>query len=228
MDFIIDIVLFIIFAIFVIIGWKKGFFKSFMDLTSKIIAVVIARALGARLAPEIYSKYFEASAENSLVKYLDTAGASVTQQVQNALDSIPDKFSGFFELVGFDKQSAVTAVSMQINDSGSNLSTVLMSNVVSPVLTAIIRVLLFVAIFVVAVFVLKIVTKLLNKLSELPFFKQANSLFGLVFGAAEGIIVIGVICFIIKIFAGFIDNESFTTLVLNSRLVGLFELLLAA
>lgn len=223
MEYIIDIILAALLAVCLIVGWKRGFVKSLMDLASNLIAFILARVVSVQLAPQIFAQYFEQRAYSSLNRELASAGNSASSQVQSALDSIPESLNGFLGMLGVDKKSMASALSQKLEESGADIAEVLMNNIVSPVLTAIIKLLVFVAVFVLAVLILKIATLLLDKLTELPAVKQANEIFGLLFGAVKGVIVIAVACFALELIAGVIGNDSLTSLVESSRIVGAFD-----
>lgn len=223
MEYIIDIILAALLAVCVIAGWKRGFVRSLMDLASNLIAIIVARIVSLRFAPYIFSAYFEQRAHDALKKELASAGGSAASQVQSALDSVPESMNGFLSLIGIDKDAFAASLSEKLGQSGSNVTDVLMTDIVSPIVTAVIRLVLFIAVFALAVLILKLVTLLLDKLTELPALKQANELFGLLFGALKGVIVIAVVCFVLELAAGFIDNESFTSLVADSKLIGIFD-----
>ncbi len=223
MEYIIDIILAALLAVCLIVGWKRGFVKSLMDLASNLIAFILARVVSVQLAPQIFAQYFEQRAYSSLNRELASAGNSASSQVQSALDSIPESLNGFLGMLGVDKKSMASALSQKLEESGADIAEVLMNNIVSPVLTAIIKLLVFVAVFVLAVLILKIATLLLDKLTELPAVKQANEIFGLLFGAVKGVIVIAVACFALELVAGVIGNDSLTSLVESSRIVGAFD-----
>lgn len=222
MNFIIDIILAALLAVCLIVGWKKGFVKSLMDLASNLIAFIVARVVSQQAAPAIYSNYFEQHARDTLTRELSSAGSSASAQVQSALDSIPESLDGFLGLLGLDKQALTESISQKLTD-GAETVDVLMTNIVSPIFTAVIKLAAFVVVFIVAVLLLKLLTLLLDKLTELPAIKQANELFGLAFGAVKGVILIAVVCFTLELAAGFIGNESFSTLVENSKIIGVFD-----
>lgn len=223
MEYIIDIILAALLAVCLIVGRKRGFVKSLMDLASNLIAFILARVVSVQLAPQIFAQYFEQRAYSSLNRELASAESSASSQVQSALDSIPESLDGFLGMLGVDKKSMASALSQKLEESGADIAEVLMNNIVSPVLTAIIKLLVFVAVFVLAVLILKIATLLLDKLTELPAVKQANEIFGLLFGAVKGVIVIAVACFALELIAGVIGNDSLTSLVESSRIVGAFD-----
>lgn len=223
MEYIVDIILAVLMAVCLIVGWKKGFVKSLMDLASNLIAFIVAKIVSVQVAPAIYSQYFEQRARDSLTRELTSAGNSASAQVQSALDSIPEGLNGFLNLIGMDKQELTELLSQKLGDGGAETAEVLMSNIISPIFTVVIKLLAFVVVFALSVLVLKVVTMLLNKLTELPAVKQANELFGLLFGAVKGVIVVAVICFILELIAGLIGNEDFSALVENSKAVGIFD-----
>ncbi len=223
MEFIIDIILAALLAVCLIVGWKKGFVKSLMDLASNLIAFIVARIVSVQAAPAVYSRYFEQHARETLTRELSSAGTSASAQVQSALDSIPESLNGFFSLIGVDKQALTESLSQKLGQGSAETVDVLMTNIVSPIFTAVIKLLAFVAVFVLAVLLLKLLTLLLDKLTELPALKQANELFGLIFGAVKGVIVVIVTCFALELLAGLIGNDSFSAIVENSKIIGVFD-----
>ncbi len=223
MEYIVDIILAILLVICMIVGWKRGFVKSLMDLASNLIAFIVARIVSVQLAPTFYSQYFEQKAHDTLSRELASAGGSAVSQVQSAFDSIPDSLNGFLGLIGIDKQSMAVELSQKLEQGGSEAVDVLMTNIVSPVVTSALKLLIFVVAFALAVLLLKIVTLILDKLTELPAVKQANEIFGLLFGAIKGVIVVAVLCFALEFAAGIIDNESFISVVESSKLISVFD-----
>ena len=189
MNYIIDIAILVIFAVCIITGVIKGFVKSLMDLITNIAAVIIARILSVQLAPQMFERFFENSIATRLESEIATLGSSATEQVQSALDSIPESMNGFLSLLGMDVQALTDSLSQQISASGGNVLDALMVNVVAPVMTVILKIILFVAIFVLCIFILKLFTVIFEKFAKLPVIKQANGIFGGMFGAVKGIVV---------------------------------------
>lgn len=226
MNYIIDIVILVIFAVCIITGVIKGFVKSLMDLITNILAVIVARILSVQLAPQFFERFFENTIATKLETEIATLGSSATEQVQSALNSIPESMNGFLSLLGMDIQAVTESLSQQISASGGNVLDALMLNVVTPVMTVILKIILFVAIFVLSIFILKLFTFVIEKFAELPVIKQANGIFGGVFGAVKGIVVAAVLCFAITLLAGFIDNGTFLAAVENSKIVSIFNMLI--
>ncbi len=223
MEYAVDIVLAVIFVLCVIIGWRKGFFRSFMDLASNIIAFFVAKIFSAELAPQIFGYYFEPAIFESLKERLAVAGSSAAERVETALESIPESLTGFMTLLGVDEENLVNSLSGELTGSAESVADTLMTEIISPIVTVILKAVIFVALFVIAVIILRLISKLLDKLAEAPFFKQANALFGLALGAVKGVIVVCVICFITEIAAGFINNDSFSSAVSSSAIISAFD-----
>ena len=171
-------------------------------------------------------RFFENTIATRLESEIATLGNSATDQVQSALDSIPESMSGFLSLLGMDTQALTDNLSQQISASGGNVLDALMVNVITPVMTVILKIILFVVVFILAVLILKLFTVLIEKFAKLPVIKQANGIFGGVFGAVKGVVVAAVLCFAITLIAGFVDNSAFLTAVDDSKIVNIFNVLI--
>lgn len=226
MDYIIDIVFLIVFAVCIITGFIKGFVKSLMDLITNILAIIVARVLSVQLAPLVFTKYFENSIVTRLETGIATFGDSATEQVQTALNSIPESMNGFLSLLGLDTAALTESLTQQLTANGGDVINALMQNIITPVMTVIIKIILFVAIFALSILILKLFTLIIEKFAELPVIKQANGIFGGVFGAVKGIVIVAVLCFAVTLIAGFIDNGTFLTAVDNSRIINIFNMLI--
>lgn len=224
MEYIVDIIIILIFGGIVISSMRKGFFKSLFELAGTLISLVISRALSQGLAPQFFDSFIRKGAEGYLEKTLGTLGTTdYVQQAQETLNAIPDALGGIMSLMGIDKQVMLEKIE-SADLGGSNLIESLMSSVVEPVGTAIVQFILFVILAVAVGFILKIVVRLLDGIiRKLPAIKQLNSVLGAVFGVLRGIIVIAIISMLIGIVASFIGNESFIEIVNNSVIVDVFQ-----
>lgn len=216
MRYILDIIFAAVFVLCIFTGYKRGFVKSLTDLVSNLIAVLAARIISVKLAPGIFSAYFEESIYGTIKEKIAPVGDGITQQAQEALSVIPD---GFLSVAGIDKSEVIGSLSEQVNSGGADVADALMTNIFLPIGTFILRIIIFVIAFVLCLLVMKLISMVLNKLAKLPVLKQANKAFGFVFGAVKGIIIVAVLCIICQIAAGFIGNETFVSAVSNSLLV---------
>lgn len=224
MEYIIDIIILLIFAAIVISSIRKGFFKSLFELAGTLISLAISRALSEGFAPQVFDSFVRKGAETYLGNTLGEVGTKdYVLQAQETLNAIPEALNGIMSLMGIDKQAMIEKI--QTADlGGSNLVESLMTSVVGPVATAVIQFILFVILAVVIGFVLKVVVKLLDGIiKKLPAVKQLNKGLGAIFGVFRGIIVVAIISMLISIIASFIGNETFIELVNNSVIVDTFQ-----
>lgn len=224
MEYIVDIIILVIFAAIVISSIRKGFFKSLFELAGTLISLAISRALSEGFAPQVFDTFIKKGAEGYLANALGDVGTKdYVLQTQETLNSIPEALNGIMSLMGIDKQMLLEKV-QNADLGGANLVESLMSSVVGPVATAVVQFVLFVILAVVVGFVLKIVVKLLDGvIKKLPAVKQLNTGLGAVFGVLRGIIVVAIISMLIGIIASFIGNETFIEVVNNSIIVDTFQ-----
>ena len=224
MEYIVDIIIVLIFGVIVVTSMKKGFFKSLFELAGTLISLAIARLLSESFAPAVFDSFISKGAQTYLEKALGSAGTKdYALQAQETLNSIPEALNGIMGLMGIDKQVILEKI-QSADLGGSNMVESLMSNVVEPMGTAIVQFILFAVLAVVVGFVLKVVVKLLDGIiKKLPAVKQLNTTLGAVFGVLRGIIVVAIISMLIGIVASFIGNEEFIEIVNNSIIVDTFQ-----
>lgn len=224
MEYIVDIIIILIFGGIVISSLKKGFFKSLFELAGTLISLAISRALSEGFAPQIFDAFVRKGAESYLKNTLGTIGTTdYIAQAQETLNAIPDSLGGIMSLMGIDKQVMLEKIE-SADLGGSNLIESLMSSVVEPVGTAVVQFVLFIILAIVVGFLLKIVVRLLDGIiKKLPAVKQLNSILGAVFGVLRGIIVVAIISMFIGIVVSFIGNETFIEVVNNSIIVDTFR-----
>ena len=224
MEYIVDIIILVIFALIVISSVRKGFFRSLFDLAGTLISVVFSRGLSEEFAPDVFNSFIRKGAEAYLGNALGSVGTKdYVLQAQEILNSIPEGLNGIMSLMGIDKQALIDKI-QSADLGGSNLVESLMTHVVEPVGTAVLQFILFVILAVVIGFVLKVVVKLLDGvIKKLPAVKQLNTGLGAVFGILRGIIVVAIISMLAGIIVSFIGNETLIEIVNNSVIVDTFQ-----
>ena len=224
MEYIVDIVIILIFGAIVITSMKKGFFKSLFELAGTLISLAISRALSEGLAPQFFDTFIRKGAESYLATSLGDIGTKdYALQAQETLNAIPEALNGIMSLMGIDKAAMIEKIE-SADLGGSNLVESLMTNVLEPMGTAIVQFILFVILAVAVGFVLKFAVKLLDGIiKKLPAVKQLNKGLGAAFGVLRGIIVVAIISMLISIIASFIGNEEFIEMVNNSVIVDTFQ-----
>lgn len=224
MEYIVDIIILVIFGAIVISSVRKGFFKSLFELAGTLISLAVARALSDGFAPKVFDTFVRKGAEGYLGNALGDVGTKdYALQAQEALNSIPEALNGIMSLMGIDKAAMLEKI-QSADLGGANLVESLMTSVVEPVGTAVVQFVLFIILAVAVGFVLKIAVRLLDGIiKKLPAVKQLNSALGAVFGVLRGIIIVAIISMLIGVVASFIGNEEFIEIVNNSIIVDTFR-----
>lgn len=224
MEYIVDIIIAVIFGAIVISSIRKGFFKSLFELAGTLISLAISRVLSESFARVAFDSFIRKGAETYLEKALGSVGTKdYALQAQETLNSIPEALNGIMSLMGIDKELILEKI-QGADLGGNNMVESLMSGVVEPVGTAIVQFILFIILTVVVGFALKFVVRLLDGIiKKLPAVKQLNTTLGAVFGVLRGVIVVAIISMLVGILASFIGNEKFIEIVNNSIIVDTFQ-----
>lgn len=227
MEYIVDIIIVVIFGAIVVDSMRKGFFKSLFELAGTLISLLLSRSLSETFAPKAFDAFIRKGAEGYLENALGSVGTKdYALQAQEALNSIPEALNGLMSLMGVDKEVILEKI-QSADLGGSNIIESLMSSVVEPIGTAVVQLILFAALSVAVGFVLKLVVRLLDGvIKKLPAVKQLNTTLGAVFGVLRGIIVVAIISVIVGIAASFIGNEEFIEIVNNSYIIDTFQKLI--
>lgn len=221
MTYIVDIILVAIFAIIILISAKKGFFRSVIDFAGSMIAVILARILSASYAATAFESLVAPGARKLLAQNLGSAGTTdYSQQVENALNSLPEGLNGILQIMGIDSNSILEKASEGVNFNGDNLVESLMNSIVTPLGTAVLQFILFVLLAVALIFFIKVFGRLFDKIfKKLPVIKGLNKSLGAVFGVLRGLIIVVIVSMLISVVVSFTTNEMLITSVENSIIV---------
>ncbi len=229
MTYIVDIIIIAVFLITVLVSYKKGFFRSLFDLIGTLVSILAARIVSSSFAPQGFDMFIEEPAKATLTNTLGTIGTTdYGAQVESAINSIPDSFSGVMNLIGIDKQAILEKVSSSELAQG-NLVDNIMENIITPVGTAVIQFVLFVILAVVFTIGLKIVVKLFDFIiKKLPVVKSLNKGLGIVIGVLRGLLTAIIVSMLIGTVVSFIGNEAVIETVNNSVIVSVVQNLMSS
>ncbi len=229
MTYIVDIIIIAVFLITVLVSYKKGFFRSLFDLIGTLVSILAARIVSSSFAPQGFDMFIKEPAKSTLTNTLGTAGTTdYGTQVESAINSIPDSFSGIMNLIGIDKQAILEKVSSSELAQG-NLVDNIMENIITPVGTAVIQFVLFVILAVVFTLGLKVVVRLLDFIiKKLPLVKSLNKGLGIVIGVLRGLLTAIIVSMLIGTVVSFIGNETIIETVNNSVIVSAVQNLMSS
>lgn len=220
MEFIVDIILLMIFAAIVIMGAVNGFVKTVLGIVAALAAFLIAYKLSAVFAPQFYESFLnERVFEAIKARLVDAQDASsVTKQATAVLASIPEFVINIAASIGIST-NGITERIRGLDNTGTAIAKELTDSVAAPIITAVVHAILFAVLVAVLYVIFMVVVKLIDKIFKLPLLKTANKIMGALLGAVKGIVLIFLICIIVEIVVGVGKDTVFTSAVESSRIV---------
>lgn len=184
MAYLIDGIALALFALMVVLGYRKGFIRTVSGVLSFVLALVLSGMLAAPVAEYVYTN----SVQPTVVQKLeDTLGkdSPTVERLDEALEDLPDFVSDRMALSGITDGETLLQYVGKVPD-GETAVVRIESNVVRPVVYPVLEALFSLILFVVLQIALSFVLRLLNLLAKLPIIKKINTWAGLLAGAAQG------------------------------------------
>lgn len=191
MNYILDIIIVVVIALFVIFGAKNGIIRSLGEFVGSIVAAFASAALGERFATVVYNGFFR----QSVITKINAAMAVNSGDATSYFSSLPAFVTRWLSENGITEQTVSDAV-----QSGSKNAAAAVESAISPFLIGIIKVFCIIVIFMLLMIIIKVLVKLLSGLFELPVLKQINGLFGAVFGFLAGAVVLWIVLGAVQFF----------------------------
>lgn len=188
LQYVVDAVLVIVFAVCVIMGIRNGFIKTILTFAAVALALVAAVMLSRSLAPVVYDKYVDERAYKSIhARLTDSTDSTLALTRQQVLEEVmPKTVMDVAGSVGIDAQGMIKSIG-DFDGSVDKASRGLTDGVVKPVFTAAIKSALFVAGFLVCFALLKLIVFLIDRFARLPVVKTVNKTMGALLGALAGV-----------------------------------------
>ncbi len=194
---IVTIAVIIFLLIFLVIGCARGFLRIILATFSLLIAVILAGALAGPLA-----------------NYVET-GTVIGPRIQNRIqDYVSDKLAGLPDTAEDAEEALIAAlplpaaVKQDLSDQNTAAGYVdrgvsTFSEYIAVSLSRlVIRILCFIVLFIVLYLIVRLILRLSNAINRIPVLGGINRLFGGIFGLAEGMLFLWIICLIIMMMSG--------------------------
>ena len=189
MGIVLDIVAVAIAVLIIVIGTKKGFFKSLMSLISGIASIFIAYTFTPTLSEVLKAKFFlpkfAGSIQGTLASIADTGSQNydVSKLVGNSqFTSIVERYgadtntvNGLIDTIKDKSYTAVEAVSESVADKIAGTVSTLVA---------------FIVLFIASILVLKLLTYVIGMLFKLPVLHALDKTLGIVFGVVSALIFV--------------------------------------
>jgi uncharacterized membrane protein required for colicin V production len=197
MPFALDLMFVVLAAIFIVVGVRKGFIRSLIQSAKFILSIVAMYFLGSHVATFLKDKFLFKSIYNSVHSFVNNIYENSTASMNS--EEILSSFPQF--MVNDEVRAQVESSIADAEQSGAALVETISNNIANPVAVVLSNILGYVLTFVLALIILSIAAWLLTKLADRSeFIGKANRIFGGIWGALMGTIVLFMIASIIKFF----------------------------
>lgn len=201
---ILDGILILIFASFIIIGRKKGFVKTVLSLAATIISIIVAKEYSPAVAQWLNDNFIHEMGVNWLTNLISD---NISGGAQAVADAIPQAISeAVASLMNTSVESMIygAATAEQIAAAAEKIY----SAAEGAFILAFINAVAFLVLFIIANLILSLGVSLINTIFKLPVLKRINKLLGGIIGAVKGAIGIGVICTLLEVSSQlFVDSQ---------------------
>ena len=223
MSIVLDVILVVIFAAFVLVAAKKGFVKTLLELVAVAAALVLAYQFSPVVAQGAYDGFVKesmiTSIEEQINENFDTSTAAKKAEV--TLEALPDFMVSLASSAGVEINDIKAKIASE-KFSSKNVATELVEKVAEPIVIGALTIVFFMILAIVLIFALKFVAHLVSKLFDVPLIGTANKILGGALGACKGVIVLLFLCTILDFLFAKGDGE-LSVAVNDSFVIGLLD-----
>lgn len=189
MSWILDGIIVLLLVIAVILGYKRGFISTAVQLAGYIFAFLIALSLSTTVAEFTYDRFIgEKITETVSAAFSENAGSTVSEKVDGMLETLP----AFLQTALSENQEVQDALANIENKTENTITAVtetIVEQILRPVVVALLRFVIFLILFLLLLLVVKLLSKLVKPLTKLPLIRQVDGTLGIVLGAVNGCIL---------------------------------------
>lgn len=201
----IDLIIILILALCIFIGYKRGLAKCILKICTTVLAIIIAIVLYKPFVNFIVENTtIDENIQLSLEKIINENTENEDGELISEDSGIPKPITQFLNenVAGEINQNKQTAIS-----NVSRSAAILIVNIAGVIV-----------IYIIAKILLKILTIFTDIVAKLPVIKQFNQIGGVIYGVLEGIIIIFLILTIISIITPLIGNYTLADAILSSTI----------
>ncbi len=184
------IIIFLIVALFIFLGVRRGAARSLLMLAASAGAAVLAYWLAPWLARAIYDNSIHDTVLRNLEKLLSEHGADYA--ARHSMEALPDGargLAGFFCGI-FGASSSDVQGRLVISSDHTEQAAQAMEKPLGDLITVLISALLMVVLFTVFAIALRLLARVVLGFFEIPVIRQLNHILGGVLGALEGLLAV--------------------------------------
>ena len=210
MAYLLDGAVILLFVAAVVIGYKKGFLSTILNVVGFVAALFAAFALSAPLADGIYKTVVQPSCERAIESALTETAGDLTpaESIEKAMGSLPQFVQGLMERKGVTAQTLTNKIGGSVGSVAHDVAVTVTDTVARPVMTLFIRCIVFLVLFIVLLIVVKILEKIVAKLFRRTLFGGINGALGALLGAVRGALWVLLLVTVLQAIAGFTKPDA--------------------
>lgn len=183
--------------IFLIVGFCRGFLRIIFTTFSLVITLVLVGIITPYAADYIENSTvvgprLQKSIETYVTDHLGPAAESATAAQNKFIDSLPITVKMKADL------KAGNTLGDYVDQGVNSFAGYISVNLT----TLIIKILCYVLLFIIIFLVIRLILRLSRVVNHIPILGGINRIFGAVFGLAEGVLFLWIICMIIMMLSG--------------------------
>lgn len=183
-----DAVIVVIFLLFIILGVKRGFVRSVLDLVGTLAAMLVSMWFSGIAAQWFFSTFLQESLTRQIAEALQSAPAA--DAAEAVLSVVPEILRGGLEAFGITSDAINQAVA---GTSGQAAAAVVA--VLSPMVVSVLRGLFALVLFVFLLVIFRILSGVVCRIFRLPVLRQLDKGLGILLGVAQAALITVLLCF---------------------------------
>ena len=183
-----DAVIVVIFLLFIILGVKRGFVRSVLDLVGTLAAMLVSMRFSGIAAQWVFSTFLQESLTRQIAEALQAAPAA--DAAEAVLSVVPEILRGGLEAFGITSDAINQAVA---GTSGQAAAAVVA--VLSPMVVSVLRGLFALVLFVFLLVIFRILSGVVCRIFRLPVLRQLDKGLGILLGVAQAALITVLLCF---------------------------------
>lgn len=202
MAIIVDVVIVAIFALCILLGYKKGLAGCLIKVLAFFIALIVAAML------------FKPAA------LIVTSNTEIDENIQSSIVSVFEKEDADKKEENEKNDSPIMEyISEKVDEATEEKKNEIVNNAAKDISINIINVLCFIAIFIIVRFVLIFVKALADLITKLPVIKQCDKIGGIIYGILQGFVIVFIGLALIT-FISTITNQYALLEIINQSYIG--------
>lgn len=195
---IIDTAIAAVLVLCIVLGCKRGLFRTFMGLAAVVIAMILASKVADFGADLVVEKMLRPAATAAIEQRVDEMMAetvlstSPLAEMEKVIEAIPNAFirEKAGQLLEKMELSTEAMSAYSARETLVEMGNSLVDSVLDTAVWSVIYALIYLVAFVVVTLVLKVLTGAMDLTLKLPLLRQANQFGGLLFGTVEGVVLV--------------------------------------